>query len=146
MSLREGLPAMIEPAKQALAHMQIVTIMPSTVSIAWPPAISSVANSLVSWLAFDLDLPSIECIWPQTIADKIGVSLVCALLLLGAPPLTYAATHRVNALCAPLVAPAVLQSFYQYCMSTYLVVFFVVYAPMSALAFKYFTCLSLIHI
>jgi len=60
------------------------------VSVEWPSAITSIADSLVVWIAFDLELPAIVCDYPQSLADKTGFSLALALALLAAPLLTYA--------------------------------------------------------
>ena len=137
---RETLPALSEPLRQSFAHMQIFAIMPSIVSVQWPSSITSIADGLVSWIAFDFELPSIVCEYPQTLSDRIAFSLLLSLALLAASPLTYCTIRLLYGKCTTPLHKAILHAFWERCSLAYLIICLIVYAPTSSIAFRYFTC------
>ena len=95
------------------------------------PSRSTSSDAIASWIALDLEIPSVTCAYPQTLSDRISLALLAALVLLAAPPLTYATCWVVARRRDGW--SAALRSLHQRCATAYLLIFLVVHAPVSSL-------------
>jgi len=139
-AVRHMMPILREPLKQAFGHTQLVALTPSVVTLEWPTALSSFADGIIVWVAFDFELPSMECVYPVSIADRTALSLGSALVLLSAAPLVYSVVSRPR-VCAHLGLQAeTLDDFFERCATWYVTTFLLVYAPVSSFGVRYFSC------
>ena len=140
---------------QLFGHLQLFSLLPSVVSgVSLPAEVSQIANLLVSWVAFDIEMPSLVCEYPQSLADRLTLSLLGAALLLAAAPATYGlvrlglharrgrldAAQGAGAVGAGAVHELTLRLFRERCAMVYVAVGLVIYAPVSAVTLRYFSC------
>ena len=113
------------------------------IAIEWPSYITAIPDQLGPWIAFDLELSSLACMGAShTLADRLALALFLSLALLAVPPIIYILCRAFFKLlprkCAP--SKSLLEAIFERCVSTYLLMTFIVHAPVASLGFRFFNC------
>ena len=140
-----SLPSLGGTGALIISHLQIVALLPSQIDIEWPPALVDLADTLKSWVAFDPTLLNMDCLNPQTYFDRLFGALFTALVLLAAVPALYAVVALLHKCGLPRCCGKPLTTFRLLrwrarCSALYLVLVFVLYAPIASIVVRYFVC------
>ena len=140
-----SLPSLGGTGAVIISHLQIVALLPSQIDIEWPPALVDLADTLKSWVAFDPTLLNMDCLNPQTYFDRLFGALFTALVLLAAVPALYAVVALLHKCGLPRCCGKPLTTFRLLrwrarCSALYLVLVFVLYAPIASIVVRYFVC------
>jgi hypothetical protein len=123
---------------QFFAHFQILAMVVPAIKVAWPEELQWIARAL-STIALDWPVVtfSLQCVRPLLYYDVLRGMLLVALPLVAG---VFVHFWLISILCCCFCSTTTLVRFRARCTNVYLLLVFVLYAPVSLTIVKYFHC------